>query len=187
MSAMGIWGLIRSDYLAHYSYKEELPARLRVLMLPRLAVNSSLHATILVRLIIGAPWWSAWVWRRLLLSWHAIDWARDSTVGEGLELPHPLAIVVGAGTELGRNVVLHHVVTISAHHGLRRWTPQDRCMRIVVEDGVVIFPHSVVLGEIRIGAGAMVGVDQLLVEDLPPGASYVGGKIRAPAGRAARS
>lgn len=176
---LGIWALIRSDYEQLYSYKDETEERRRLLMLPRVLTNACMHATILVRLITRGPRWSAFVWRRLLLSWHAIDWSPATVVGPGLELPHPFAIAIGPGTSFGRGAVLHHGVTIGPTRS--RWFPgQPLDEWLTIGDGVIFFPHAMALGPITIGDGAQIGAKQLLLEDVPAGGSAIGGKVRPP-------
>ncbi len=47
-----IWRLVKSDYYAGYAYKREDEQRMRMLMIPRILTNSSLHANLLVRLMV---------------------------------------------------------------------------------------------------------------------------------------
>lgn len=178
---LGFWALVRSDYEAVYAYKTESPRSRRALMLPRILTNACMHATILVRLITLAPRPTAFVWRRLLLSWHSTDWAPDTTIGPGLVLPHPFAIVIGPGTAFGERVTLHHGVTIGPTR--HRWTPDQGLEDwLRIGDDVVVFPHAMMLGPLTIGDGAMIGPKQLLQEDVPARGSAVDGKARAPRG-----
>ena len=55
--------------------------------LPRMLVNSSMHACLLVRLLQGTPMWMTWFWRRLLITLHASDfqpYCRIGPAGSGL-------------------------------------------------------------------------------------------------------
>lgn len=175
-----VWRLLVSDYERGYAHKRESRARMRALMIPRMLTNSSLHANILIRLMVGAPRWTSYLWRRLLISHHSCDIARDITIGPGLELPHPFAIAIGANTHIGANVCIHHGVSIGPVRG--RWVPGtsgDRYATVTIEDEVVLFPYAQILAENkRIGAGAHVGALQIVTDDLPPGSLLARGRVR---------
>lgn len=177
-----VWRLFVSDYERGYAFKRESPARLRALMIPRMLTNSSLHANLLIRLMVGTPRWTSYLWRRLLISHHACDVARDITIGPGLELPHPFGIAIGGNTRIGANVCIHHGVSIGPVRG--RWIPGtsgDADATVVIEDGVVLFPYSQILAvNKRIGAGAEVGALQIVTDDLPPGARVTRAGVRLP-------
>jgi serine acetyltransferase len=175
-----MWRLLVSDYERGYAHKRESPSRMRALMIPRMLTNSSLHANILIRLMVGTPWWMSYLWRRLLISYHSCDIARDITIGPGLELPHPFAIAIGANTHIGENVCIHHGVSIGPVRG--RWVPGtsgDRHATVTIEDEVVLFPYAQILAENkRIGAGAQVGALQIVTDDLPAGSFFARGRVR---------
>src|ERR1700733_11422740 len=103
--------LVASDYGRLYAYKEETQLARRAMFLPRLVTNPSLQAVAMIRLCLAGPRSLHWLWRSLLIAKHAIDIHPAIEIGPGLELPHPLAIVIGGTAVLGRNVVLHHLVT----------------------------------------------------------------------------
>jgi serine acetyltransferase len=177
----GFFSLIRADYVAGFAFKAESPAELRLKYLPRLLTNASLHAVLLVRLMQFSPRVLAWIWRRVMISMHACDIPRDCEIGPGLQLPHPVGICIGANTIIGRNVVIHQHSSIGPY-AIGQWAPrpgqEDELGWIRVEDGVKIFANAIVLGEITVGTGSVVGAQTLLTQDLPPGHAYIKGKIR---------
>lgn len=140
-----IWHLLVSDYKAGYRYKQESEQRMRLLMLPRLLTNSSLHANVLVRLMVGTPRWMSYLWRRLLISSHSIDVARDIVIGAGLELPHPVGIVIGAHTRIGSDVCIHQGVSAGPARG--RWYPGDPGS-VSIGDRVVLYPYCHIQADI---------------------------------------
>lgn len=140
------WRLIVSDYYAGYAFKGEDERRLRLLMLPRLLTNSSLHANILVRLMVGTPRWLSYLWRRILISSHSIDISRDIVIGPGLELPHPVAIVIGTNTHIGARVCVHHGVNAGPIRG--RWFPGESDATLTIGDGVVLYPYCHVQADV---------------------------------------
>lgn len=168
-----VWQLIKSDYRAHYAYKRESQRRVRVLFIPRLLTNASMHASVLVRLQTECSAWTAWLWRRLLITCHGIDVPRGVQIGPGLQLCHPVGIVIGAKTVIGARVTIHQNVTISPARG--RSFPQEP---LIVHDDAIFFPGSCALGPISVGKGAVVGALQLLTKDLPAGSCYSRGRVR---------
>ena len=81
-------------------------------------------------------------------------------------LPHPLGIVIFAGTAIGEDVVIGHQVTLGGRD-LTGSAP-------VVEDGVYIGAGAKVLGGVRIGRGATVGANAVVTKDVPPNSTVVG-------------
>lgn len=182
----GFFELLRADYVAGYAFKQESPRVLRWKYVPRLLTNASLHAVLLVRLMQFSPRALAWVWRRLMISMHACDIPKDCEIGPGFQLPHPVGVCIGANTVIGRDVVIHQHCSVGPY-AVGQWLPrpgkEHELGQIHVHDGVKIFANAIVLGEITLGAGSVVGASTLLTEDLPAGHAYIRGKIRPLAGQ----
>jgi serine O-acetyltransferase len=87
------------------------------------------------------------------------------TVGPGLYLPHGQVVIDGL-VEIGRGVVLAPFVTIG-----RRG---DSFQGPTIEDAVEVGTGAKILGPIRIGAGAHVGANAVVLDDVPPGATVTG-------------
>lgn len=84
-----------------------------------------------------------------------------------LRMPHPYGIIINGNVSMGRNVTVFHGVTIgSKRDGRRAGAP-------VIEDDVCIFPNAILIGQITIGAGAIIGPGSVVVDDVPPGATVV--------------
>ncbi len=77
-----------------------------------------------------------------------------------------LAIVVHKRAEIGDNVVIGPNVTIGGRSGLER-VP-------VIEDGVTIGAGARILGPVRVGRGAFIGANAVVLCDVPAGATAVG-------------
>lgn len=131
----------------------------------RAASDPSLHAVALIRAIGAAPPGVRGVLRRLLLAAHAIYVEDDVTAGPGLVLKHPVAVVLGRGATLGRDVWLFQGVTVHAGSN--------------VGDGAKVFTGAVVRG--RVGEGAQVGA-LAVVEDVAPGGVARAGRSDSAAG-----
>jgi serine O-acetyltransferase len=99
-----------------------------------------------------------------------------AVIGRRFFVDHGMGVVIGETAEVGDDVMLYHQVTLggrSTARGKRHPT---------VEDGVTFGAGARVLGPVRVGAGAQIGANAVVVRDVPPGAVVVGipGRIVAP-------
>jgi serine O-acetyltransferase len=75
-------------------------------------------------------------------------------------------VVIGVGVEIGANVVIYHQVTV----GAVVISPGIWPLPVpVIEDEVRIGTGARVLGRIRLGRKAVVGVNAAVLTDVPPG------------------
>jgi len=130
------------------------------------------HAIILHRL--AHRLWRA---RRYLLGRWVSHWARfltgieihpGATIGRNFFVDHGMGVVIGETAEIGDNVMLYHQVTLggtSLEKGKRHPT---------LGDGVIVGAGAKVLGNIRIGAGARIGSNAVVVSDVADGVTVVG-------------
>lgn len=81
-------------------------------------------------------------------------------------MPHPHGIVIPSSARIGQRVVIRHLATIGARHGLPAapW----------IEDDVHIGAGAKQLGDIRVGRGAVIGANAVATRDVPAGATVVG-------------
>ena len=89
-------------------------------------------------------------------------------VGDGLFIDHGMGVVIGETAEIGENVTLYQGVTLGGTGfatGKRHPT---------VEDNVTIGSGAKLLGPIRIGHGAKIGANAVVVHDVPPNSTVVG-------------
>lgn len=91
-------------------------------------------------------------------------------IGPGFFLPHTSGTVIGAA-KIGRNVMIFQGVTLGAKELDMFFTPETRP---IIEDGVIIGAGAKVLGGVRIGLGARIGANAVVVGDVPDGALAVG-------------
>ncbi len=87
-------------------------------------------------------------------------------LGVGLQLLHPVAVVIHPDAVIGPNVALMSGVVIGA--------VRDSDDLPVIGGGVEIGANAVVLGGVRIGEGASIGANSVVTKDVPPGATVVG-------------
>ncbi|PVU81927.1 serine O-acetyltransferase [Cellulomonas sp. WB94] len=89
-------------------------------------------------------------------------------LGHRLFIDHGMGVVIGETAEVGDDVVLFHGATLggrSMRHGKRHPTLGDR---------VVVGAGAKILGPVRIGDGAQIGANAVVVKDVPAGAVAVG-------------
>lgn len=91
-----------------------------------------------------------------------------ATIGKGLFIDHGMGVVIGETAVIGDNVVLYHGVTLGGtgkHTGKRHPT---------IGNNVIIGTGSKVLGPIKVGDGAKIGANAVVLENVPANATAVG-------------
>jgi serine O-acetyltransferase len=120
-----------------------------------------------------------WLWRKQrrflarCLSWFSrlvtnVDIHPGATIGRRFFIDHGACVVIGETAEVGDDVTMYHGVTL----GGTSWSPGRR--HPIIESGVLIGCGAKILGPIRVGAGARVGANSVVVEDVPPDMTVVG-------------
>jgi len=100
-----------------------------------------------------------------------IDVHPGATIGERFFIDHGTGTVIGETCEIGRNVRLYQGVTLGA-----KSFPKDEAGRLVkgiarhpvVEDDVIIYSGTTILGRVRIGRGSVIGGNVWLDHDVEP-------------------
>jgi serine O-acetyltransferase len=154
-----------------------------------------------LEVVLTYPGVHAIVWHRLahrlwrsgvkfparFISWLArlltnVDIHPGARIGRGFFIDHGAGVVIGETAEIGDDVTIYHGVTL----GGVSWSQGKR--HPTIENGVLIGAGAKILGPIKIGAGARIGANSVVVEEVPPGVTVVGIPariVRAPAVRAA--
>jgi serine O-acetyltransferase len=113
--------------------------------------------------------------RRVVWYWTTIVFGCDidpqAAIGRGLYLPHPTGIVIGGQVRIGKSVTIQQNVTLGR---VKREIGDDP----IIEDNVEIGAGAVILGAITIGAGAKIGANSVVLNDIPAGAVAVGAPAR---------
>jgi serine O-acetyltransferase len=105
-----------------------------------------------------------------------IDIHPGARIDERFFIDHGTGTVIGETCEIGRNVRLYQGVTLGAVS-----FPKDEEGKLVkgiprhpvVEDDVIIYSGSTILGRVRIGKGAVIGGNVWLTHDVPPGTRVI--------------
>lgn len=96
---------------------------------------------------------------------YSIEIGNDIELGEGINFTHTLGTVIGGTSKVGARVKFMGNNTIG--------TAKDNGCP-VIEDDVVIGCGARVLGPVRIGKGAVIGANAVVLSDVPPGAIATG-------------
>ena len=96
---------------------------------------------------------------------YSIEIGNDIELGEGIDFTHTLGTVIGGTSKVGSRVKFMGNNTVG--------TAKDNGCPII-EDAVVIGCGARVLGPIRIGKGAFIGANAVVLTDVPAGAIATG-------------
>ncbi len=96
---------------------------------------------------------------------YSIEIGNDIELGEGVNFTHTLGTVIGGTSKVGARVKFMGNNTIG--------TAKDNGCPVIEED-VVIGCGARVLGPIRVGRGAFIGANSVVLSDVPPGAVVSG-------------
>lgn len=104
----------------------------------------------------------------------AIEIHPGAKIGPGCFIDHGMGVVIGETAEIGENVTIYQGVTLGAQH-----FGQARSMRGVkrhptIGNNVLIGVGASVLGDIRVGDGAIVGAGAVVVKPVPDNTTVVG-------------
>lgn len=101
-----------------------------------------------------------------------IDIHPGAAIGPGFFIDHGTGVVIGETCVIGANVKLYQGVTLGAksfpldEHG----NPVKGIKRHPnIEDDVIIYAETTVLGDVTIGKGSVVGANKWITWDVPPG------------------
>lgn len=91
----------------------------------------------------------------------------QATIGGGLYIGHIGGVHINPGAVLGRNCNLTHRITIGASAMGRSGIP-------IVGDDVYIGTGAVLVGKIKVGSGAKIAANTLVMTNVPEGATVMG-------------
>ena len=103
----------------------------------------------------------------------ATDIHPGAQIGAGFWLDHGLGFVAGETAVIGQNVSIWHNVTLGS-----TLSDSGNARHPVVENGAVIGAGALILGHIRIGAGANIAAGAIVTRDVPPGTLVTGPKAQ---------
>ena len=83
-------------------------------------------------------------------------------------MPHPYGVVIHSKAVIGRRVTLMQHVTIGGKN------PGGENVAPVIEDDVYIGAGARIIGDVRVGRGAIIGANAVVTRDVPPYSTVVG-------------
>jgi serine O-acetyltransferase len=114
---------------------------------------------------------AAWM-RRHMESRYGCYVHPKAQIGSGLQTPHPVGIVVGAGCLIGSGVILYQNVTLGTNEQAKYLAGVPSYPTI--GDGAILYAGAVVIGAIQIGERVVVGANAVVTTDMPDGCIAVG-------------
>jgi len=119
-------------------------------------LQEALSAAGLAPLALLPHWLNKWI--------HGCVIGVHARFGPGLVLVHPVGVVVNSAVRGGRDVRIESGVVIGDNRGR---SP-------VIGDDVFIGSGAKVIGGVRLGNGARIGANAVVLHDIPDGATAVG-------------
>ena len=103
--------------------------------------------------------------RRAQTMVYGIEIGNDVELGEGVYFVHPIGIVIGGNAKVGNRVRFmgNNTVGTAKENGYP-----------TIEDDVTVGAGARILGPIRVGKGAVIGANSVVVRDVPAGAVVTG-------------
>ena len=109
-----------------------------------------------------------------------IDIHPGASIGHHFTIDHGTGVVIGATTIIGNHVKLYQGVTLGA-----KSFPVDAegnpikgiPRHPILEDNVIVYANSTILGRIHIGHDAVIGGNVWVTEDVEPGARILQSKV----------
>jgi serine O-acetyltransferase len=106
----------------------------------------------------------------VLLYWmnfrRGVDINIHAMIGEGLRMPHPIGIVIGADVRIGRCAHILQNTTIGGTGGKVRDVGDEKQTMPWIGDFVLIGAGAALLGPIRIGNHAQIGANAVVLSDV---------------------
>lgn len=102
------------------------------------------------------------------------DFGPGMQIGKGFMIVHPVGVNIGYGLRIGENVTFAGGVTAAAKYYEER--PDQEFATI--GDDVIIGAHAVLVGGVKVGAGAVVGANAVVLSDVAERAVVFGSPAR---------
>ncbi|MDR2139225.1 MAG: serine acetyltransferase [Tannerella sp.] len=104
-----------------------------------------------------------------------IDIHPGARIGEYFSIDHGTGVVIGETCIIGNHVHLYQGVTLGARNFVldERGLPLNVPRHPILEDHVIVYSNSTVLGRITIGHDSVIGGNVWLTHSVPPGSRIV--------------
>ena len=98
----------------------------------------------------------------------------STKIGRGFVIHHGRAIVLNKNVVIGSNVTLKHNSTLGNKENLLG----EDLGSPVIEDNVIIGPHTIIIGPIRVGKNSIIGAGSVVVKNVEPNPIIAGNPAR---------
>ena len=95
---------------------------------------------------------------------YSITVATTAKIGDGLRVNHFQGIVIGEGVEIGDNCKIYQQVTLGQKDGKYP----------AIGNNVTIYAGAKIIGDVKVGDGAIVGANAVVTKDVPVGSVVAG-------------
>lgn len=102
---------------------------------------------------------------------YGVLFGRGAEFDNSLSITHPTSIIIGPGAVIKENVTIYQGVTL----GLRNAELWGDAKKVsgkgffpTLEKNAIIYSNSIVLGNVTVGEGAVVGANSVVTRDVPP-------------------
>lgn len=103
---------------------------------------------------------------KLLFWFFGIEVSKQARIGPGLRLPHPMGLIIAPNVSVGPNCDIYADVRLVLAHGAKQG-PQ-------IGSHVFLGDGAKVVGNVKVGDHAVIGVSSVVTKDIPPNATAVG-------------
>jgi serine O-acetyltransferase len=107
-----------------------------------------------------------------------------ASIGKRLFIDHGMGVVIGETAEVGDDCTLYHDVTLGGRAPQRGEHGQKR--HPTLGNGVIVGSGAQILGPFRVGAGARIAAQAVVLSEVPDGVTMVGPSARPVARRSAQ-
>jgi serine O-acetyltransferase len=159
--------LAQEDLACVFGRDPAARSRLEVLL-----TYPGLHAVLIHRLA-HVLWCIGWRFTGRWLAYVArlltnVDIHPGATIGRRFFIDHGAGVVIGETAEIGNDCTLYHGVTL----GGTTWNKGKR--HPTLGTGVVVGAGAKILGAIRVGDGARIGANSVVIGEVPAGRTAIG-------------
>ncbi len=96
-------------------------------------------------------------------------------IGKNLFIDHGMGVVIGETSEIGNNVTIYHAVTLGGiSPSIDSENQRNEKRHPTIEDDVVIGSGAQIIGPIKVGKGARIAANAVVVNNVPENATMIG-------------
>ena len=96
-------------------------------------------------------------------------------IGTNLFIDHGMGVVIGETSEIGNNVTIYHAVTLGGiSPSINSESQRDEKRHPSIGNDVVIGSGAQIIGPVKVGNGARIAANAVVVNDVPENSTMVG-------------